>query len=492
MKTPSAPHPLRLQLRLNNALTIVLSIAILIMVNYLGFKYYYRQDLSKSGYYQLSEKTVHILRSLTEPVRVTVCLVNNSPVRSEIDNLLRQYKYVAGSKLQIEYVDPALHLARAEALAKRLKFDLRENVVIFEYRDRHKFVNDKDMVDLDMSGAMLGQSPQVKAFKGEQQFTAAILSLVEGKLLKVYVTIGHGEREFGNMSNPGGYGEIDLRIRRENVETIPLNLAEFPMVPSDADAVIVAGPKVPFRATEVEAVEKYVEAKGKLFLLEGAESVSGLEPLLAKYGIRMDNDRVVALGKVGGLGEMLMTTALGTHYADHSAVRGLQGLSLQMPDARSLSPVPDKGNVNAKKVISLVQTPEAFWGETDSKEVAEQNAKRDPGVDIPGPLSLAMLYDGGEVPGQGIHVTGTRIVAVGSSAFLVNQYIDGVGVDFFLNLLDWMLKREIALGISPKAAQEFTLSVPTFQRQSANSFALGLVPLACALLGVAVYFARRK
>ncbi|MDD4933884.1 MAG: GldG family protein, partial [Methylacidiphilaceae bacterium] len=430
MKTSSAPHPLRLQLRLNNAFTIVLSIAILFMVNYLGYKYYYRQDLSKSGYYQLSEKTIHILRSLTEPVRVTVCLVNNSPVRTEIDNLLRQYRYVAGNKLQIEYVDPALHLDRAEALAKRLKFDLRENVVIFEYRDRHKFVNDKDMVDLDMSGAMLGQSTRVKAFKGEQQFTAAILSLVEGKRLKVYVTTGHGEREFGNMSVPGGYGEIDLRIRRENIETISLDLAEFPSVPADADAVIVAGPKVPFRAPEVEAIAKYVEAKGKLFLLEGAESVSGLEPLLAKYGIRVDNDRVVALGKVGGMGEMLITTALGTHYADHPAVRGLQGLSLQMPDARSLSPVPDKQNANAQKIVSLVQTPEAFWGETDPREVAEQSAKKDQGVDIPGPLTLAMLYDGGEVPGQGIHVVGTRIVAVGSSAFLVNKYIDGVGVDF--------------------------------------------------------------
>ncbi len=493
MKTPSAPHPLRLRLRINNALTIVLSVAILVMVNYLGYKYYYRQDLSKSGYYQLSEKTVHILRSLTEPVRVTVCLVNNSPLRTEIDNLLRQYKYVAGDRLQIEYVDPALHLDRAEALAKRLKFDLRENVVIFEYRDRHKFINDKDIVDYDMSGAMLGQAPRIKSFKGEQQFTAAILSLIEGKLLKVYVTTGHGEREFGNMSVPGGYGEIDLRIRRENVETISLDLAEFPSVPSDADAVIVAGPKVPFRAPEAEAMAKYVEAKGKLIVLEGAESVSGLEPLLAKYGIRMDNDQVVAFGKVGGMtGEILITTALGTHYADHPAVRGLQGLSLQMPDARSLSVLPDKTNPNAPKVVSLLQTPDVFWGETDPREVAEQNPKRDAGVDIPGPLTLAMLYDGGEVPGQGIHVVGTRIVAIGSSAFLVNQYIDGVGVDFFLNILNWMLKREMALGISPKVAQEFSLSIPQFQRQSASSFALGIVPLACALLGVAVYFARRK
>ncbi|MGD9895592.1 MAG: GldG family protein [Candidatus Methylacidiphilaceae bacterium] len=493
MKTPSAPHPLRLRLRLNNALTIVLSIAILVMVNYLGYKYYYRHDLSKGGYYQLSEKTTHILHSLREPVRVTVCLINDSPVRTEIDNLLRQYKYVAGDKLQIEHVDPALHMARAEALAKRLKFDLRENVVIFEYRDRHKFINDKDIVDLDMSGAMFGQSPRVKAFKGEQQFTAAILSLVEGKLLKVYVTTGHGEREFGNMSAPGGYGQIDLRIRRENVETIPLDLGEFPVVPADADAVIVAGPKVPFRAPEAEAIAKYVEAKGKLLLLEGAGSVSGLEPLLAKYGIRVDNDQVVAFGKLGGMaGEILITTALGTRYADHPAVRGLQGLNLQMPDARSLSPVPDKGNPKTQKLVALVQTPEAFWGETDAKEIAEQNPKRDPGVDIPGPLTLAMLYDGGEVPGQGIHVVGTRIVAIGSSAFLANQIIDGVGLDFFLNVLNWMLKREMALGISPKTAQEFSLSVPAFQRQSASSFALGIVPLACALLGVAVYFARRK
>ncbi|CAB4242976.1 ABC transporter [Methylacidimicrobium sp. AP8] len=491
MKTPSAPHPLRLQLRLNNALTIVLSIAILVMVNYLGYKYYYRQDFSKSGYYQLSEKTVHILRSLPEPVRVTVCLVNNSPLRTEIDNLLRQYKYVAGDKLQLEYVDPALHLDRAEALAKRLKFDLRENVVIFEYRDRHKFINDKDIVDYDMSGAMFGQAPRIKAFKGEQQFTAAILSLIEGKLLKVYVTTGHGEREFGNMSAPGGYGEIDLRIRRENVETIPLDLGEFPSVPADADAVIVAGPKVPFRPAEAEAIAKYVEGKGKLILLQGAESVSGLEPLLAKYGMRLDNDRVIALGKLGGMtGEVLITTALGTRYADHPSVRGLQGLSLQMPDARSLSLVP--GNANASKVVSLVQTPEAFWGETDPKEIAEQNPKRDAGADVPGPLTLAMLYDGGEVPGQGIHVIGTRIVAIGSSAFLVNQYIDGVGVDFFLNVLNWMLKREMALGISPKAPQEFSLAIPQFQRQAANSFALGLIPLACALIGVGVFFARRK
>ncbi|VVM04533.1 hypothetical protein MAMC_00095 [Methylacidimicrobium cyclopophantes] len=493
MKTPTASQPLRLRLRLNNALTIVLSIAILVMVNYLGYKYYYRQDLSKSGYYQLSEKTTRILRSLTEPVRITVCLINNSPVRTEIDNLLRQYKYVGGDRLQIEYVDPALHLDRAEALAKRLKFDLRENVVIFEYRGRHKFVNDKDIVDYDMSGAMLGQSPRIKAFKGEQQFTAAILSLVEGKPLKVYVTTGHGEREFGNMSAPGGYGEIDLRIRRENVETIPLDLAEFPMVPSDADAVIIAGPKVPFRPSEVEAIAKYVEAKGKLLLLEGAESVSGLEPLLAKYGIRIDNDQVVAFGKVGGMtGDILITTALGTHYADHPAVRGLQGLSLQMPDARSLSVVPDKQNPNVAKVVSLVETPQVFWGETDPSEVASQNPKRDPGADIPGPLALAMLFDGGELPGQGIHVIGTRIVAIGSSAFLVNQYIDGVAVDFFLNVLNWMLKREMALGISPKVAQEFSLSVPAFQRESAGSFALGVVPLVCALLGVAVYFARRK
>lgn len=492
MKGVRVSHPLRFQLRINNILTILLMFAIVWMVNYLGYKYYYRKDFSKGGLYTLSSKTINVLKSLPEPVKIIVSLTN-SKLQSDIDTLLKEYKYYGGNKIIIEHIDPALNLEKAEALAKRLKFDLQENVVIFEYKNFHKFVSDSQLVEYDNSVAMLGQSPPIKAFKGEQQFTAAILSVVEGKPAKVYFLTGHGERSIDNYTQPGGYGIIANQIRKENMEPLNLNILESGSIPDDASVLVIAGPKNPLSSPEIQAINRFLDAKGKLIVLEGANSNSGLESVLSNYGIVFQNDKVVAIGRlIGGIGgEMIIDKAAGTHFADHPAVKAMIGYTLQLPDCRSISLASEASNPNVKKVTALVKTPEGFWGETNWKQ--EEKPKYDPGVDIAGPLILAAVYDGGEVPGkEGIHVYGTRIAAVGSSAFLANQYIKPDGVDFFINLLNWMLQKEMALGIAPKSIQEFGLSVPASQRQTVAMICLVTVPFAFLILGVGMYFSRRR
>ncbi|QSR88328.1 GldG family protein [Methylacidiphilum caldifontis] len=492
MKGVMVSHPLRFQLRINNILTILLMFAIVWMVNYLGYKYYFRKDLSKGGLYTLSSKTINLLKSLPEPVKIIVSLTN-SKLQSDIDNLLKEYKYYGGNKIIIEHIDPALNLEKAEALAKRLKFDLQENVVIFEYKNFHKFVSDNQLVEYDNSVAMLGQAPSIKSFKGEQQFTAAILSVVEGKPSKVYFLTGHGERNIDNYTQPGGYGIIAAQIRKENMEPLTLNLLETGAVPDDASILVIAGPKNPLSSSEIQAITRYLDAKGKLIVLEGANSNSGLEPLLSTYGIVFQNDKVVAIGRlVGGIGgEMIIDKAAGTHFADHPAVKAMMGYTLQLPDCRSISLSNDQSNPNVKKLTALVKTPEGFWGEVNWKK--EEKPKYDPTEDIAGPLILAAVYDGGEVPAkEGIHVYGTRIAAVGSSAFLANQYIKPDGVDFFINLLNWMLQKEMALGIAPKSVQEFGLSVPASQRQTVAMICLVTIPFAFLVMGVGMYFSRRR
>jgi ABC-type uncharacterized transport system involved in gliding motility auxiliary subunit len=478
-------RPLRHQLRWNTVFTILLAVAITAMVNYLGFRYYWRKDLSQSGYFRLSEKTVHLLESLREPVKVFVCLATSN-LRSEIDNLLREYEYRGKGKILVEHVDPALDLDRAEALAKKYNFDLRENVIIFEYKGKTKFVDEGELVEYDVTGGFLGQTPRIKAFKGEQQFTAAIQSLVEGKPAKVYFLTGHGERPI-NFTDAGGYGEIELRLRRENMETEVLNLGVTGSVPKDADLLIIAGPKVPLKPSEVDAIRAYLEANGRLILLEGAREVSGLEPLLEKYGIQFQNDLVVARGRIVGLkGEVLVSVATGNSFGDHPAVRGLTGFNLQMPNARSLAP---SSSPNASKTAWLVRAPEAFWGETD---LEEKNPQFDAGKDIAGPLTLAMVYDGGQLPGEKVRVRGARIAAIGSSSFLANQNLDGVAVDFFTNLVNWMTEREMALGITPKTPQEFRLSLTPQQKLLVGSLALTLFPGIALLAGITVWLSRRQ
>ena len=102
----------------------------------------------------------------------------------------------------------------------KLHFDGADHLVIFvPYKDKNHFVKEDDLFDINpMTG-------QVGAFKGEQQFTSALLSLIEGKASKVYFTEGHGEHSLQDTQSQNGYGLLEASLKGENMETSNLNLA---------------------------------------------------------------------------------------------------------------------------------------------------------------------------------------------------------------------------------------------------------------------------
>jgi hypothetical protein len=75
-------------------------------------------------------------------------------------------------------------------------------VLILDYDGRNKFVNAQEMAEVDNSGMMFGQPPQIKAFKGEQAITSALLELTENKQNKLYLLAGHGEPELNTSAGP--------------------------------------------------------------------------------------------------------------------------------------------------------------------------------------------------------------------------------------------------------------------------------------------------
>lgn len=485
--TPSA-RSLRSQLGLNSLLTVVLGLAVLFGVNYAGYRYYARHDFSKGGYYKLSDKTVQVLKSLPEPVQVTT-LMANSPIRSQIEDLLKEYKFKGGDKVKLDLIDAAVDLPKAEDLIKKYSLDpAQENVVVFEYQGKHKVLADTDLADYGAANPFNGQQGEMQSFKGEPQFTAAIQALAEGKTAKVYFLTGQGERDLADITTPGGIGGLKVYIERDNSTTAPLSLAQAGgAVPADADALVIAGPRAAFAPAEVQAISAYLANKGKVLLLQDPRVVSGLEPVLQRYGILLQDDKVIGVAHVGGVGIQL--PAIGTEFADHPAVRSLKGLQLKMENARSLALVNDPANPNLSKVVPLVKTPAGFWGETNLDDPKPQFDKA---TDIAGPLTLAMAYDGGEIPGDGVKLVDTRLVVVGSSSFLTNQLLDGSGLDFFLNALNWELQKDDAIGISPKGAQEFGLNISPLQKSTIFLLALIVAPGAAAVLGVLVWWARRR
>lgn len=486
MSEPISARPARFQGNVNNWITVILGFAIFFMVNYLGYRYYERKDLSQSRYYELSPKTIGLLNKLDSPVRITTYLAS-SELKGEIENLIKEYQFRGGKNIQVERIDPYLDMDRAEALQKKFNFGKDENLVIFEYKDRSKYISDSQLADYDNSGAMMGRPPRLVAFKGEQQFTATIQSLMEGKPAKIYFLTGHGERELENLTSPSGYGELETRIKRENIECATLNLATVQELPKDADAVVIAGPKQPLSTTEVQAISNYLDQKGKVILLQDPETVSGLETLAEKFGIKIQNDWVVARSRL--LGTDVLVGPLGQTFADHPAVKALRSYTLQMSSARSVSASTTADKAVSSKVTELVKTPQGFWGETN---LTDRKPQYDPNTDIAGPLCLAAVYDGGDIPNEGVSVAGTRFMVVGGSLFLANQNLDGVGVDFFSNSLNWMLKKEIAIGISPKVPQEYALNLSEPQLRTMYGLSMGAIPLVALVMGLFVWYSRRK
>ena len=94
-------------------------------------------------------------------------------------------------------------------------------------------------------------------------------------------------------------------------------------MPDDAAVVVVAGPRTDFFPPEVDALQKYLQGGGKLFLMidppdkAGAAPLTNLIALAHDWGIDVGNNIVV---DASGMGQLIGTDAsvpVATHYPTH-------------------------------------------------------------------------------------------------------------------------------------------------------------------------------
>ena len=495
-ETPSARSSRRSAGR-HSVTKLILAFLILAMINYVGFKHYTRKDLSQSQYYTLSDKTKEVLRKLDSPITVYTFL-NEQTVgpTEEISNLLKEYQVVAGKNMTVEKIDPAYDIARAAELQKQLHFDGNDHLVIFQYKDRSpRFVKEEDLFDMNpMTG-------QVGAFKGEQQLTAAIVGLVEGKPSRIYFTEGHGEHSVQDATSIKGFGLVAQTLKNENVEISNLNLAQKGEVPADADAVVIAGPVIAFSAIDAEAIDKYLANNGKLIVLLDPFVTLGLDDVLKKYGIKYEDDLVLYRATTSTGAQMTIPLAAiyqGGFSAHPITTKFAQSnLQLMIYDTRSITLPPANPSDPNPKMQFLLQTDPNAWGwiskggamPVDPKQLTYNKA-----TDLAGPMTIAAAYDGGNTTDPATKATmfATRIVAVGASKFLENDTVDTVGANFFTNSIDWLVKKNAVLDISPKKPQEYGISLNPISYRTVVWCAGVIFPGIALILGIATWFSRRK
>jgi ABC-type uncharacterized transport system involved in gliding motility auxiliary subunit len=479
----------------NVLVQIVAVLALLVMVNWLASRHYVRFDWTKAGYYKLSEKTKQVVTGLKDPVDIIVFLPPNDhrdyveKILEDARNLLKEFQFYGKEKLHVEYVDPQRDLARAQQLVKDYNLD-SPDVIIFASHGHHKYVRLDELVELDTSNPDSGET-RVKAFKGEGLFLSAIQTVTEEESPKVYFLTGHGERDPEDFDQREGYSEVARYIKRDNILVQKWNLLENQALPTDAGAIVIAGPHQAFAATELNALEQYLKGKGRLLILLDPHTTTGLEAFLKKWGVQVDDD--LAMRQAGVLlgTEMLDVNAVAADYASHPITAKLSDTNTEFPYARSVRKVSqtESGTPDQPRVTELVKAAPAYWGETDpDAQHATFNAK----TDLAGPLPLAVAVETSKPHGVDVDIGVTRIVVIGTSRFVDNSSLGGGNLDFFMNSLNWLLQREQLMAVSPKVPDEFRLDMSPSQQRAVYGLVMGGLPLLVAIIGILVWLSRRK
>jgi len=462
---------------------IVLAVVLVGMVNWISYRHYKRGDWTSSKMYSLSEKSKNVLKGIAADVRVVVLMTPSTPMFSETKELLDRYQ-AASSKVHVEYIDPEREPARTKALAQEFGVS-SANTVVFSAAGRKKYVTSDQLADYDYSGMQMGQAPKMRAFKGEEQFTAAILGVVSPKVPKVYFVTGHGEHDPEGMDGDG-YSQLRDAIKRDNLDVEKTSLLSG-SVPADCDLLVIAGPKAPFADQEKTALKAYLDKGGRALVmldpvLGNRTRPSGLEEFLKGYGVQVNSDLVVDPGR--RLPFFDLSAVYVNEFRSHPVVDGMQGLAVLLPVARSVTTTTAPG---ATSTI-LLTTSDQGWGETDLAGVlAGKPVSKDAG-DTPGPVSLGVAAQS-----EKDKTNGWRLVVFGNSAFAANQYLANAGnANLGLNAVDWLAKQEQALGIAPRTPEQVQLFLSAAQMRNVLLISLIGLPACAIALGVAVWWRRRR
>ncbi len=446
-------------------------------------------DWTSDKVHTLSDQTKKILHGLDREVQV-IAFFSLNPTSNQLvrdhqraQALLEMYERET-DKLSVEFVDP-----NAEAM-KRQEYDIQlDGTTVFESGGVRELITTVD----------------------EQKFTSAVLKVARDELVKIYFLTGHEEQAIDDFNQDRGYSQTKEELEKQNYRIETLSLATQPEVPADCAALIIPGPKAPLMAHEVNAISKYLDKNGKLFLMldpsvnSAEEPNQGLVDLMDRWGVTIGNDLVFdrirpAFFLFGGSQPNAPTLS---DFEFHQITQEVyRQVTFQL--ARSVTPKTNVGSdLNIKSLVKTTNEIGGSWGETKRKAdgTFETDLSYTEGEDTPPPVSLAVAVQrestesttGENLSADTPKASGTRIVVVGDSDFANNLFFHGTGGgNFFLNVVNWLTLEEDLIAIRPVDPTERSLRMMTPHEVAfVQMTAIFLIPIIIFMIGVGVWWRRR-
>ena len=497
MSSPDSFRTARWLRTLNLVLQALLFLSLFGGLNYLARNHPSRFDLTHHRRFSLSPETLSYIQHLERPVQIVATLGDDND-NPEVRGLLREYANATDAnpagKITVKYLDVYQNRREAEALGLD-----QPDVILLRCGDKPRIVT---LTELYRYHRTKDGQPERSAFQGEQALTAALLDVSSPERKKIYFLAGHGELRPDETDGNRGLTVIRDQLRVRNFEVDGLDLSVARKIPADAALLVAVAPQSHFTPVEQELLRDYLRTNaGRLLLFLAPGFPHGLEDLLLDWGVLVDDDLVYDTGpaNVSDAGDLVILAFDKTHPITQTLIS--YNFKLLLGRTRTVRPDPGRAIGNGLNTVTLAATSPTAWGEVsyrDLSQLPQFNRGIDiaplPGMDPKDRLGVVVASERLAVRDNlPFSVRGGRLVVFGTGDLPVNNRIVNAGnLNLFLNAVNWTVDRDTQLNIPARPIERFQLALSADVFLKLRYTLLFALPGLAALLGLAVYWARRR
>lgn len=459
----------------SSALIGVVFIALMVGANFIVARRNQTWDLTNKKLFSLSQQTRDTLKELKQPVKIVIFAEKALP--EGLDDILKRFTGET-DKLTFEVKDPR----KSPQLVAKYK--------IREQQQKLAAVLVLNADQPNESTTMVNPWKLADAASGEQEFTNAIIRIQAVGQQTVYFLEGHGElpleapdEQPGQQGPPRSLLKVKTALIGEGYVCESLNLAKTNTVPADAAIIVSAGARSAYTEGEKRLIEQYLNEGGRFLYLTDANLEPGLDVLLAKYGLQIDNG-VVADPRVDPEQPYLVVTPF---YGDHETVSALRAgkLNLLFFATRAITVLREGTLEGVTAMNTVLTTPEA-WLET----TPDQEPKLDPGEKA-GQLGVVAVSKR-PIAGDKKRNDEARIVVFGDTQVLLDLFgIEG-DRNLVLNTMGWLGNQPKKLTIRPPDRDISALQIDGAMLGNIRLVVMDVLPMLLIGVGLTVWLTRRS
>ncbi len=418
---------------------------VIVLLNLISTRLFLRFDLTQGNIYSLSRATLKILNELPDNVVIRAYVTSKLPFpynnRAQyLNDLLGEYRLRSKGKIRLEQIDPTTPQQMMDAQrngivplqfteVKEGEFGVKQGFIglVFLFEDKREVM------------------PVIEDFANlEYDITSRIKKLTEERMKIIGFTTGHSELTLSEnllskMSDRYTYQDVNLK------DTINPKI----------DVLVIAGPKSDFDTIEIRKILQYINDKIPVaifldkfginldFFLSFPLHLPNLDSLLNKLGIVVEPGMIMDRNN-----EMLVLRSQRGSFIMQNIVPypyfpKIMDLSKQNPITKDFEAIVLPFVSPVIGGDELARTSKVSWLRNSPQSLNPVDQQKFIPFPMPfdkqGPFNTISCQTGDK-----------RIVVVGTSKFIDNQFLSGPGVALFMNILDWLTQDETLISIRTK------------------------------------------